>query len=322
MAPDTRSFTLEKRHAGERLDKSLADVLRGVPRARVQALIRAGRVQVDGAVVTRPATSVGAGQSVAVDLAPEPEPAPDATPESRTLPELSVLFEDRHIAVIAKPAGMLAHKSHRPRGDSVSELALARWGELPHLQGADRPGVVHRLDAGTSGVMVLALERGAMKHLIGQFRARTVKKTYIALVHGEARFDTGWIETPIQRSAARPERMESAPAGSGRPATTYYEVQERLRGFSVLACQPKTGRTHQIRVHLASIDLPIVCDPLYRRGGPHPVPVPAGAPLLARQALHAARLELTHPASGERLAFEAPLAQDMQELLDWLRRRA
>jgi 23S rRNA pseudouridine1911/1915/1917 synthase len=308
-----RRFTLEARHAGQRLDKSLSDVLLGLPRSRVQALIRSGRVQIDGAIVTRPSTSVGAGQSLAVDLAPVAE---EAAAAPSTL-DFVVLHEDEHIAVIAKPAGMLAHASQRPRGDSVSERAAERWGELPRLQGAERPGVVHRLDAGTSGVMVLALTRPAMQRLMGQFRERSVQKTYLALVHGESRFDTGWIESPIQRSLARPERMEIAPAASGRPASTYYEVRERLRGFSLLACQPKTGRTHQIRVHLASIDLPIVGDPLYRRGGRHPELL--GAPPLERQALHAQRLEFTHPASGERLAFEVPLASDIQELLLWLR---
>jgi 23S rRNA pseudouridine1911/1915/1917 synthase len=313
-APATRCFTLEERHAGQRLDKSLAEVLAGLPRARVQALIRSGRVQIDGTVIRRPSTAVSAGQSLAVDLT-APEPAPHGAP---TL-DFSVIHEDEHLAVIAKPAGMLAHASQRPRGDSVSERAAERWPDLPRLQGADRPGVVHRLDAGTSGVMVLARTRPAMKDLMGQFRQRTVQKTYIALAHGESRFDTGWIESAIQRCAARPERMEVTSAASGRPASTYYEVQERLRGFTLLACSPKTGRTHQIRVHLASIELPIVCDPLYRRGGPHPVPLPPGAPRLERQALHAQRLEFTHPANGERLAFEVPVASDIQTLLDWLR---
>ena len=232
---------------------------------------------------------------------------------------MNVLYEDNHLLIVDKPAGLLVHPSPAVRGGTLSEQAVARWGPLPDLQGEDRPGIVHRLDAGTSGLLVLALREPAMRELLRQFREREVKKTYLAVVHGEPRFDTGWIEGAIARSAASPERMEVVAEGEGREARTWYEVRERLGPASLVECQPQTGRTHQIRVHLASLGHPLVGDPLYR---PRQTPsrrLAADAPLPARQALHAARLEFAHPGSGERAAFESPLPDDLAALLAHLR---
>ena len=312
-SPAKKNLVVPPAMDGMRLDLCLTAQL-DCSRSRVQGLIRSGAVCVEGAVEKRPGVAVQAGRALEVDLVGAPDPRPRAVPRN-----FEVLFEDDHIAVIHKPAGMLAHPSGRPRGDSVSEQASLRFGSLPTLQGVDRPGVVHRLDAGTSGVMVLARTSEAMRVLMNQFRQRRVAKTYEALCYGVARFDSGWIEGPIERCAKKPERMEIAAEGEGREAQTYYEVRERLHGFVHVECKPKTGRTHQIRVHLASIELPIVGDPLYKRRGAHKVPLPRAAPSIERQALHARKLAFRHPHTDQEMSFEAGLATEIATLLDWLR---
>jgi 23S rRNA pseudouridine1911/1915/1917 synthase len=312
-SPAKKNLVVPSNMDGTRLDVCLTAQL-DCSRSRVQGLIRRGAVCVEGVVEKRPGTAVQAGRALEVDLSGVEAAAPRFPPRA-----FEVLYEDDHVAVIDKPAGMLAHPTGRPRGDSVSELAGLRFGDLPKLQGADRPGVVHRLDAGTSGVMVLARTSEAMRVLMNQFRQRRVAKTYAAVCHGAARFDSGWIEGPIERCAKKPERMEIAAAGEGRDAETYYEVRERLHGFVHVECRPKTGRTHQIRVHLASIELPIVGDPLYKRRGAHKVPLPSAAPPMARQALHARKLTFRHPETDLEMSFESSLAPDIVALLDWLR---
>jgi len=299
---------------GLRLDRCLSVLIPGISRTHVAELIRAGAVRLAGSAPTRPSQAVEAGQTVEVELRGRTSSRPAG--EARAL---RVIHEDAHLAILDKPPGMLAHPTGVARGGTISELALERYGVLPSLQGADRPGIVHRLDAGTSGLLVIARTEDAFAHLMQQFRSRNVVKAYLALVYGEPRFDSGWIETPIARSQANPERMEVVETGAGREASTYYEVRERFRGFALLECRPKTGRTHQIRVHLRSIGHPLVGDPLYRRRGGPAVVLPPEAPQIGRQALHAARLELEHPASGERVTFEAELAGDFAALLAWIR---
>lgn len=300
---------------GERLDRFLARLVGEVSRTRLQELVRAGAVRVDGAVADRPSRNLSADEVVEIELKSRvaaEEPSLEGL-------ELSVVYEDEFFAIIDKPAGLLSHPGANTHGASVSALARRRWGELPALQGADRPGIVHRLDVGTSGLMVIGREPTTFENLLQQFRERRVEKTYYAIVHGDVRFDTGWIEAPIGRSPSRPDRMSVVEGGAGRDAATYYQVLERFHGFGFLACRPKTGRTHQIRVHLDHIEHPLVGDVLYRRRGPHVVKLAAEAPQLARQALHAGRLALAHPKTGEPLAFESPLPPDLLALLEWLR---
>jgi 23S rRNA pseudouridine1911/1915/1917 synthase len=214
---------------------------------------------------------------------------------------------------------VLAHRTDSASGATISELAVLRYGELPALQGSDRPGIVHRLDAGTSGVMVLARTEEAFRDMMRQFRERSVSKTYLALVYGEPRFDSGWIEAPIERALGDTSRMKTAKPGEGRAAQTYYEVRERFRGLALLAVQPKTGRTHQIRVHLASVGMHLVGDKLYKRRGGHLVRLPPEAPVPPRQCLHAFELRFVHPATKEPVVFQAPLAEDFEKLLAWAR---
>ena len=317
--PHLRRFTVPESLAGARLDVALAQLAEGWSRSRLQALVRARRVRVDGAEVCRPRTAVEAGARLEVDF-PAAEPA--TTPDGEAITGLEVLHEDEHIVVIDKPAGLVAHPNTHFQTGTVSHLAEGRFGELPRVQGEDRPGIVHRLDRLTSGVMVIGRSPEAIRCLKEQFKGRRVDKTYLAIVHGVPRFDSEWIEKSIAPVPRHPDRFRVVSDGEGREASTYVETRERFRGFALLECKPKTGRTHQIRVHVASGGHPIVGDRVYHHPGPLPVPLPEDAPHPKRQALHARALSFEHPASGERVRFEAPLPDDMRELLEWLRANA
>jgi 23S rRNA pseudouridine1911/1915/1917 synthase len=310
------SFRTEDGHAGWRLDRVLVELIPDNSRARLQAWIREGRVEVDGNRVEKPSVEVAA--RVSIDIVP---PAPvDREVREQMARSFSVLFEDEHLIAIDKPAGMLTHPNERTDQGTLADLAEGRFGPLPKIQGEDRPGIVHRLDRWTSGVMVLGRTPGALEDLKRQFKERTVEKTYLGLIHGVPRFDSDWIDAPIVRPLNRRDRYHVArEEDEGRPAQTYYEVRERFAGFAFLACQPKTGRTHQIRVHLTSIGHPLVGDRVYRQRGALPTPVPDDAPVVDRQSLHAHVLKVDHPVTGERLSFEAPLAADVEALVTWLR---
>jgi len=318
MEPRSHALQVPESLAGQRLDKALAELIPGTSRTRLQALIREGRATLDGRPCTRPGTPLEAGARIVLDLAEPEARGPEVAPQG-----LELLHEDAAILVFAKPAGLLTHApSPGSRKPSVAGTAEARCGPLPHIQGADRPGIVHRLDALTSGVIVLGRTARALEDLKAQFKARTVKKRYAAIVHGEPRFDSDWIETAIARvadGARGADRFHTVAAGAGREARTYFEVRERFRGFALLRVEPRTGRTHQIRVHLTSIGHPLVGDRKYRWRGALRVPLPPAAPAPERQALHAERLELRHPETGLAVAFEAPLPEDMRRLLEWLR---
>jgi 23S rRNA pseudouridine1911/1915/1917 synthase len=309
-----RTFRVPAELAGGRLDRVLTAFLAGeLSRARIQEWIRDGGVRVDGQTVERPAEIVEEGQTIElVEVARARVRA--GGPQGA---ELVVLFEDEHLAVIDKPAGQLAHPTSVVRGGTVSELAESRWGALPAPQGQDRPGIVHRLDADTSGLLVIARSAAAAEALVEAFRARAVEKRYLALVHGDPRFDSDWITSPIGRSDRRSDRMRVLPAGEGRAAETFYRVLERFALFTLLECRPATGRTHQIRVHLASIEHAIVGDRVYP--GRVRRPLPAAAPPLARHLLHASGLRFAHPVTAAELAFESPVPADFDAWLAWLR---
>jgi 23S rRNA pseudouridine1911/1915/1917 synthase len=308
-------FTVPSELAGERLDKVLASLVAETSRTHLKHLVREGRVTVDGVPCVRPGLHVAGGEEVTVELRARAREH-EVTPATSTL---DVIHEDQDLVVIHKPARVVVHPSGGLHHNTISEQAVARYGPLPTLQGADRPGIVHRLDAATSGVMVLCRTERAFAGLMQQFRERAVVKTYLALVYGVPRFESGWIETPIGRSERDPSRFTVVAAGEGVPASTYWEAAERFDGLALLRCMPKTGRTHQIRVHLASIDHPIVGDPLYKRRGGPPLSLPPGAPVPERQALHALSVEFEHPTSGKRVRFEAPLEADIEAMLAWLR---
>ena len=313
-SPELRTFEVATESNGARLDRVLAGEIAELSRTRLKGLVQAGLVRIDGTPASKPGVAVSAGQRIEVELA-DVRPTRPGSDESG----LRVLFEDDDLIVIDKPPRMLAHPTVGVLGGTVSDLARERYGDLPTLQGEDRPGIVHRLDAGTSGVMVLGRSERAFKSLMRQFRARTVQKRYLALVYGTPRFDTGWIEDPIARSTRDPARFEVVEPGAGRESSTYYEVLERFDGFGIIECRPKTGRTHQIRVHLASIEHELFGDPLYRRRGGPAVILPANGPKLNRQALHACSISFDHPTTKEPVTFEAPLAPDIQAAIDWMR---
>jgi 23S rRNA pseudouridine1911/1915/1917 synthase len=311
---DEHTFLVPPELAGERLDLALVELLEGaLSRTRLQELIQDGGVQVDGASGARAAQTVAAGQTIELREVPRSRQRAGG-PEGGTL---VVLHEDEHLAVIDKPAGQLSHPTTVVRGGTVSELALARYGSLPTPQGEDRPGIVHRLDADTSGLLVLAKSTAAAEPLVEAFRARTVEKRYLALVHGAPRFDSDWITTPLGRSSRHPDRVCVLPEGEGKPAETFYRVLERFPRFALLECRPTTGRTHQIRVHLASIEHPVVGDRIYP--GRARAPIPKDAPAHERHLLHAAGLRFAHPVSGAELVFESAPPADFQEWLTWLR---
>jgi len=308
--PELQEWTVPSEAEGERLDRFLAARVPDWSRSKLQAFIKEGLVEVAGRPQRKSGAPLGAGERVAARL---PESRPAADPARAR--ELAVLFEAEHLLVVDKPAGLLTHRREASPEVSLAELAVARCGPLPSPQGEDRPGIVHRLDRETSGAIALGKTEAALAGLLAQFQAREVRKTYEVLVAGRPRFASDWLEAPIGRHPRHPERMGVLPEGEGgRPAATFYEVIERWGDFAHLRALPKTGRTHQIRVHLSSIELEVLGDKVYRvRKGRRPA-LPEGAPAPRRQMLHAARLELRHPTSGEALSFEAPRPADFEAL--------
>jgi len=302
------SFVVGEADADQRLDRALAAVA-GIPRSRARRWIDQGLVALNDRPA-RPSQRVAVGDIL--DARP-PAPIPSAAvPEP--LP-LQVIYEDEDVIVVDKPAGLVVHPgpSH-PRGTLVNAL-LHHCGDLAGIGGVLRPGIVHRLDRGTSGVLVAAKHDQAHLALAEQFRDHSVERVYLALARGEPGEDSGRIERPIGRHRRDRKRM-SVSTRAARSARTAWTVRQRFRasGAVLLEVRPETGRTHQIRVHLAATGLPVVGDTVYGRSRGKALPI-------ARPALHAALLGFDHPRSGERLRFEAPLPPDFAELVDLLARR-
>jgi 23S rRNA pseudouridine1911/1915/1917 synthase len=298
-----------------RLDSWLARELPGLSRARIQSLIGAGHVRLQGKA-TRASARLRPGQAVSVDV---PEPAP-----ARLLPEdipLDIVHEDRQLLVLSKPAGLAVHPgAGRPGGTLVNAL-LRHVRDLSGVGGVLRPGIVHRLDRGTSGLLVVAKDDETHRALAQQFAGRTVEKEYLALVLGVPARREGTIDAPVGRDPVHRKRM-SARSPRGREARSSYAVREAFDGAALLRVRIFTGRTHQIRVHLASLGHPVAGDATY--GGTRPAPSQktssrAALASLERPALHAARLAFTHPGTGQRVVFESPLPPDLQGVVDRLR---
>ncbi|MDQ2655691.1 MAG: RluA family pseudouridine synthase [Chloroflexota bacterium] len=294
----------EKPDLGTRLDKYLADQLPDMSRAMLQGLIEDGQVLVDG-VQRKSKFRVTPGQVVAVDIPPvaDDEIQPDPIP-------LEIVYEDADVIVVNKPAGMVVHPAPgHPRGT----LANALVAHVPEIAvgGSHRPGIVHRLDKDTSGLIVAAkTDRGKLT-LVDQWAARSVDKTYITLVSGSPEEDEATIDAPIMRDTQNRQRM--AVHRNGRDAVSHFKVLERFPDATLLEVTIETGRTHQIRVHLAFAGLPVVGDPVYGRPGSDPVHA-------GRQLLHASRLGFELP-NGSRVTFEAPLPEDFAAALQELRER-
>ncbi|MEW4448679.1 RluA family pseudouridine synthase [Qipengyuania sp. JC766] len=295
-----------------RLDKALADAT-GLSRERIKGLIAGGRVVIDGEIGRSASAKTELGSSFSVHLPPTADP--QARPQDLAL---DIVYEDAHLLVVNKAAGMVVHPAAgNPDGTLVNALLHHCAGRLSGINGVARPGIVHRIDKDTSGLLVVAKTDAAHEGLAAQFARHSIERKYIAVCVGHPVPSAGTIEGLLGRSDANRKKMAVLPKDSsrGKHAVTHYNTIDRLDGASVLECRLETGRTHQVRVHCASIGHPLLGDPVYGRS-------PARLrPLLAqldfrRQALHAASLGFVHPASGETVRFEAEVPYDMAELID------
>jgi 23S rRNA pseudouridine1911/1915/1917 synthase len=303
--PDVRQFNVGAADAGRRLDVFLAQAS-GLSRARVQDLIERGAVLV-GDHPQKPRHALRIGERVTVAV-PDPEPLA-LTPEP--IP-LDILYEDEDLLVLNKPAGMVVHPGAGRATGTLVHALLAHCQHLPGIGGVERPGIVHRLDRDTSGVMVVAKSEVAHASLSGQFKGRVVRKRYVALVCGAVESEAGRIEAAIGRRENDRKRMGVRTRG-GREARTAYRVLRRLPGMTLIEAGLETGRTHQIRVHLAHIGHPVVGDAVYGgRRGRHPA-APDGS-RAGRQMLHAWRLGFRHPRTDAWLEFTAPIPEDLRTL--------
>jgi 23S rRNA pseudouridine1911/1915/1917 synthase len=293
--------------AGRRADRVVADAV-GLSRSYVQRLIEEGRVTEAGKPV-KSKDVLPAGAALELDLPDRPTPMIEA----EAIP-LAVVYEDADVLVINKPAGLVTHPSPGRTGGTLVNALLARApaSEYGGVAGADRPGIVHRLDRDTSGLIVVARNDHAQAALMGQLKARRVKKTYLALVEGSPAAEVGRIEAPIGRDPRHYSRMAVLP--TGRPSVTGYRVRERLRGWTLLEVDLLTGRTHQIRIHLASIGHPIAGDPVYATGSAR-----RGPEGLTRLFLHSWRIEFASVSSEKLIRAEAPLPPELESVLVGLR---
>lgn len=284
---------------GSRLDVWLAHTS-GRIRSDVQRLIAAGQVSVDGGPATK-SMRVVAGQSIEIA---DPKPQAQRPPG----PEIELRYEDEHLAIVNKPAGLVVHAAPGTRSPTLVDSLSARMPLAP-AAGPTRPGIVHRLDKGTSGLMIVAKTDRAYHGLVSAMKERLIEKTYLTLVEGNFSVARGRIEAPVGRSSKKPTSM--AITSGGRPSATEFEVLETLNEVSYLRVGLLTGRTHQIRVHLAHIKHPVVGDTRYGGGAEHL----AGRFGLSRPFLHASELRFTHPVTSEELHVEEPLAGDLQSAL-------
>jgi 23S rRNA pseudouridine1911/1915/1917 synthase len=323
LSSEPVTLTVEARAHGWRVDHYLGRLFPNYSRAVFQRAIAQGHVQVNGLAV-KPSRRLRMNDQIRVRL---PE-VPDETLAPEDIP-LEVLYEDEALIVINKPADMVTHPGKAHYGGTLAAALQFHFNQLSDVAGKLRPGIVHRLDRDTTGVIIVAKDNQIHHRLSDQFERREVHKEYRAIVRGTVEHDTGLIETHLRiHPKVREKMMVCEPEGNSRPAVTRYEVLQRFRGFSEMRLLPQTGRTHQLRVHMKHIGHVIVADRLY---GGHAeltmqeVAADATNPdgdgtLISRQALHARRLELRHPVTEQVMAWEAPLPEDMQRTLEALRR--
>src|SRR5437588_5261844 len=310
---ETLVFDVSEEDAGTRLDAFLAARVASVSRTALKRAIEDGDVLVEGRAA-KPSHKLRAGERVEVEL-PAPTPT-ELTPED--IP-LDIIHEDDDLVVVNKPAGMVVHPAAGVRAGTLANALAFHFKQLSEQAASLRPGIVHRLDRDTSGLVVVAKTARAHENLSEQFRARAVFKSYVALVHGVLREEKGRVEQPVARDPRNRTRM--AVVRGGRAALSLWRVRRRFHRFTLLDVEIKTGRTHQIRVHLAWMKHPVVGDETYGGGRDKTVPAPAlraAIASLGRQFLHAARLGFHHPATREWMSFTAPLPRELQDLLDVL----
>ncbi len=307
--PTPQRFLAPAQCAGLRLDQMLAQLMPQHSRSRLQDWLRQGRVTVEGIAVTDAKRKIRGGEAIDVEPAPDLRCLPDVAEDIA----LDIIFEDAQILVINKPAGLVVHPGSGNWAGTLLNALLHHAAELGNIP---RAGIVHRLDKETSGLMVVAKTLTAQTDLVRQLAAHSVKRHYLALAHGLIE-GPGTVDAPIGRHPT--QRVKMAIVANGRAARTHYQVLERFADATLLECRLETGRTHQIRVHLASIGHSLVGDPTYGKG---PRNLKHGAAALAtfpRQALHAWQLELCHPEGGAAMSWQAPLPADFAELIATLK---
>jgi len=306
----TIDVRLEPGHAGWRLDRALADAVPTLSRERLKTLIRSGAVEAAGKPVRDPAMKVR-GEEIFLVSMPEPEPAHN---EPQDIP-LRIIFEDEHLLVVDKPAGLVVHPAAGNRDGTLVNALLHHCGSsLSGIGGVARPGIVHRIDKDTSGLLLVAKTDVAHEGLAKQFAAHSIDRRYLAIVSGVPETSEGTIDAPLARSAANRKKIAIVEGSRGKRAVTHWRRMELLRDAALVECRLETGRTHQVRVHMASIGHPLVGDPVYGRSRK------THGKLLKelqfhRQALHAAELGFTHPVTKRRLSFASAMPPDMQELM-------
>ena len=309
----TIDIRLESAHAGWRLDRALADAVPTMSRERLKSLIRAGALEAAGAALPDPATKVR-GNEIFLLAVPEPEPAHN---EAQDIP-LRVVFEDEHLLVVDKPAGLVVHPAAGNRDGTLVNALLHHCGDsLSGIGGVARPGIVHRIDKDTSGLLAVAKTDVAHEGLAKQFAAHSIERRYLAIVTGVPKANDGTVDAPLARSAANRKKIAIVGGGRGKRAVTHWRRIAVLRDSALVECRLETGRTHQVRVHMASIGHPLLGDPVYGRSGK------THGKLLKelqfqRQALHAAELGFVHPVTKHRLSFASAMPPDMQELFNRL----
>ena len=309
----TIDVRLDAAHAGWRLDRALAAAVPTLSRERLKSLIRSGAVETDGLPVRDPATKVRGAESLRLAV-PEPRPARN---EAQDIP-LKVVFEDEHLLVVDKPAGLVVHPAAGNfDGTLVNALLHHCGGSLSGIGGVARPGIVHRIDKDTSGLLVVAKTDVAHEGLARQFAAHSINRRYFAVVNGVPKAGEGTVDAPLARSSTNRKKIAIVEGDRGKRAVTHWKRLQVLREAALVECRLETGRTHQVRVHMASIGHPLLGDPVYGRSGkPHARTL--NELQFHRQALHAAELGFTHPVTKHRLSFSSPMPSDMQELFNAL----
>jgi 23S rRNA pseudouridine1911/1915/1917 synthase len=309
----TIDVRLTPAHAGWRLDRALADAVPTLSRERLKVLIRSGAIAASGVATRDPAIKVRGDEHLQVAV-PAPEPAHN---EPQDIP-LRVVFEDGHLLVVDKPAGLVVHPAAGNRdGTLVNALLHHCGGSLSGIGGVARPGIVHRIDKDTSGLLVVAKTDVAHEGLAKQFAAHSVERRYLAIVSGVPKVVEGTVDAPLARSSANRKKIAIVETGRGKRAVTHWRRLSLLRDAALVECRLETGRTHQVRVHMASIGHPLLGDQVYGSAGK------THRKLLDdmnfhRQALHAAELGFVHPVTKHRLTFASAMPADMQELFNAL----
>jgi 23S rRNA pseudouridine1911/1915/1917 synthase len=309
----TIDVRLEPGHAGWRLDRALAAAVPTLSRERLKTLIRSGAVEASGTPIRDPAAKVRGEEALRVAV-------PEATPahnEAQDIP-LKIVFEDEHLLVVDKSAGLVVHPAAgNLDGTLVNALLHHCGGSLSGIGGVARPGIVHRIDKDTSGLLVVAKTDVAHEGLAKQFAAHSIDRRYLAIVNGVPKAAGGTVDAALARSSANRKKIAIVAEGRGKRAVTHWTRLQVLDDGALVECRLETGRTHQVRVHMASIGHPLLGDPVYGRSGKA-----HGRTLkelqFQRQALHAAELGFTHPVTKHRLSFSSPMPPDMQELFNAL----